>query len=152
MLNYIWILYIIIYILVFGNAYEVNVLAPCFDGNIQIFESIFNEFNAYAKEKNLNFKLKIDYVKYEKAVESYHYFKSIVEELLKKNKNGNRYDLYFYDNDYKAEYSPYLMDLNYILTEQHINLYDPKIIKDTCIYHNKLIGLVKLISYYIFIN
>ena len=145
-------IYIYIYIyfdlyllfIVLGYAYEINVLVPCYDGNVQMYDSIFNEFNVYAEEKKLDFTLNIDYVKYDKPVESYVKFKSIVEELLKKNKNDNRHDLYFYDNDCKAAYSPYLMDLNDILTLDHINIYNQKIIKDTCIYNNRLIGLVRL--------
>jgi len=74
----------------------------------------------------------------------------MIESLLKKK--TNKYDIYFYDVSYGKQYSPYLLDLRDVLSDDVINLYNKNIIEQICTYNGKLLGLVKYKHYiYIFI-
>jgi len=99
-----------------------------------------SEFTKYAASNNLEIELIVDVIKYEKPTDSYSFFKSFVESSIK-NPNKN-YDIYIYDSKYVNLYSPYLLDLNINLPKDHIELYNSKIIKETCTYKDKLLGLV----------
>ncbi|OUM57926.1 hypothetical protein PIROE2DRAFT_16935, partial [Piromyces sp. E2] len=44
-------------------------------------------------------------------------------------------------NKYITDFSPYLLDLNQYLDSDHIEMFDPDIIRDLCSYNDKLIGL-----------
>ncbi len=71
---------------------------------------------------------------------------SAFEVLLKKNNTRKFYELFFYESYYKSKFGSYLMDLKNLLPEDHINMYDPRIISGTCYYKDNLIGIVILIN------
>jgi len=71
---------------------------------------------------------------------------SMIESLLKQRKNNiNTYDIYFYDNLYIPKFGSDLLELNDILSEEEINVYDQYIVSNSCYYKDKLIGLVIII-------
>ena len=72
--------------------------------------------------------------------DSFEAFANSVEALLKKGLN--KYDLYYYDNGYTAQYGAYLLDLK-DYTKDIIGIHDQKIVELTCGYDNKLVGVVK---------
>ena len=58
------------------------------------------------------------------------------------NKKHTKYDLYIYENSFLSEYSPYLLDLTEYISKDILDMYDPKIISELCMFDDKLIGLV----------
>jgi len=58
--------------------------------------------------------------------------------------------LYFYDNMYSPQFGPYFYDLKELLPKEHINMYESELIKQSCYYENKLVGLV--IKYFFIIH
>lgn len=76
----------------------------------------------------------------------------MLETVLKKKKP--KYDLFFYDYIYSQKFGQYLLDLEEWIPKKHIDLYNEKILKDTCLYWDKnkyrLVGLV--IKKQLFIN
>jgi len=99
---------------------------------------MFLDFNQYANSNNLDIKIIPENVQFENAIDCHDKFKTLVEDILKKNK----YDLYLYDSFYRKYYSPYLLDLKKYLPQSYIDMYNPRIIEESCIFEDKLIGLV----------
>jgi len=66
---------------------------------------------------------------------------SVIESFLSK-KNNAKYDIIFYDNMYTSRYGPYLLDLRELLNETQIEIYDSRILNQSCTYDNHLVGLV----------
>ena len=56
----------------------------------------------------------------------------MLETVLKKKKP--KYDLFFYDYIYSQKFGQYLLDLEEWIPKKHIDLYNEKILKDTCLY------------------
>ena len=67
-------------------------------------------------------------------------FGTMIESLFKNKKN--KYDLYFYDNLYTPRYGHYLLDLRELISKEVLNLYDKAIISKTCMYKDRLVGIV----------
>jgi len=109
-------------------------------------------FGIYAENNNLNISITLDILKYEKPTDSYSYFKSLVESMLKKT--NNPYDIYVYNSKYIDIYGPYLLNLSLNFPKEHIEMYDSIILKDECTYieNNELVGLVIIIIIIIIIN
>jgi len=61
-------------------------------------------------------------------------------------KNDNLYDIYIYNSKYTNIFGPYLLHLKNNLLKKYIKMYNSKIIKETCIYKEELVELVKIIS------
>ena len=118
---------------------ELNLLTFSY-GTTQNKTAIEEEFNGYAEQNNLNFTVNVELVVYDKPTDTYSNFHQLTESFLKKNRN--KYDIYYYDSKYSNVFGPYLADLKYLLPKDIIDIYDPKIINETSIYEDKLIGLV----------
>ncbi len=87
--------------------------------------------------------------KYNQQVDSYVYSQTLVESALKKAKNkysDNKIEMFFFDNIYTNIYGPYLLNLRYILSEEEINIHDPKILRETCTYNGDLVAIVIFIN------
>ena len=124
---------------------EINLLTFSY-ANSEIYnETLMEEgFNQYAARKNLNITLNVDILIYDKPTDAYKYFISLVESSLKKN--SVKYEIYFYDNAYSDMYGPYLLNLNNNLPKEHIEMYDTKILNETCYYKDELVGFVMFIN------
>jgi len=103
-----------------------------------------NEFREYAANNNLNITLNVVVLKYEKASDSYSFFKSFIESSLKKQ--NSPYDIYFYNSIHINLFGPYLLNLINELSEEYINIYNSKILTKECYYKDKLIGIVMFIN------
>jgi len=94
-------------------------------------------------------------MKFPNPTASYKNFKTLVETSLKKSNNihtinnknltNTKYDIYFYDMRFTDLYAPYLLDLNEVLPKDFIEKYNSRIINESCIYEDKLVGLVNII-------
>eukprot|EP00833_Pecoramyces_ruminatium_P000110 jgi/Orpsp1_1/1174142/evm.model.c7180000049064.1 len=72
-------------------------------------------------------------------------FASVIESQL--HKNGRKNEIYFYDNIYTMSLGKYFINLEDILDEDVISLYDPVVLNQTCYYDDYLIGLPFSIDY-----
>jgi len=144
----------------FGNATVINLLTYVFsttDSSLEKY-TIENEFKEYARINNLNITLNIENMIFKNPKDSYENFKSLVETSLRKSndnisKNSNKYDLYTYSNQYTNIYAPYLLNLKKHLPNGYIEMFNSKIVKETCTYKNVLnnedevVGLPTYLSY-----
>jgi len=100
-----------------------------------------NDFNEYAEEQNLNVTLTVT-IFTEADLKNFEAFANAVETLLAKK--SRKYDLYYYDNAYTVKYGPHLLDLKRYLSKDQISMYNRNIIEMSCIYEDKLVGLVNI--------
>jgi len=108
-----------------------------------------DEFNEYSAKNNLNITIELDLLNFDNPSDSYSYFKFLAESSLKKSNNGisnKKFDVYYYSNRYTKLYAPYLLDLNDNLPKEHIEMYNSKVIKETCSYKDKSNGIEKLVG------
>ncbi|KAL6589009.1 hypothetical protein U3516DRAFT_653405 [Neocallimastix sp. 'constans'] len=101
----------------------------------QPYSTIINQFNKYAKKKNLDISIELNLLTIYNSTFSLNDFGSMVEALFKKK---NKYELYFYDNVYTTKYGKYLLNLKEWIPKNTLDLYDQKIISETCYYNEKL--------------
>jgi len=69
-------------------------------------------------------------------------YSNLVDSLLKKK--TIKYDLFFYYGSFNNVYGPNLVDLKTLLSEEHLNMYDSGVIRNSCTYENKIIGMVNI--------
>ena len=123
---------------------EINILSYTFD-EFEIFQksAVEFEFNRYSKNNDLNITLNIEIMKFESPGDSYDNFRLLVESLLKKSRiHNDNFDIYFYDLRYSDIYGPYLLDLKKYLPEEYLQLYNSRVVNETCYYKDELVGLV----------
>jgi len=77
-------------------------------------------------------------MKYENPSDSYAYFDLLLESSIKKK---NKFDIYFYDSRYSYKYARYFLDMSKYLPKEIIELYDPRVIKEICMFGDQLVGL-----------
>ncbi len=58
-------------------------------------------------------------------------------------KHSTKYDLIFYDFSDLKKFDRYFLDLNKWLPEEHIKMYDSKILSKKCTVNDILVGLVR---------
>ncbi|ORX83229.1 periplasmic binding protein-like II [Anaeromyces robustus] len=143
----IYLLYIVLqfYInIVYGEDIKLNVVAYADTEYNDIYSSMIEDFNDYAKENHLNITAKIN-IHTNADNKDFESFANTVESLLKKK--ANKYDIYFYDNAYTVKYGPYLLNLKDHLSEELIKIYNKDLIEKTCTYEDKIIGIPFNIAY-----
>ncbi len=96
-----------------------------------------DEFNEYSLKNKLNITLNLTL---DLPTTEVDYFKSMVESLLLKR--STKYDMYIYDSSYTMKYGEYLLDLNNRIPDAHIKLFYPDVLSGSCMYKNKLVGIV----------
>lgn len=67
----------------------------------------------------------------------------MIDYLL--TKGSGKYELIFYDNIYSLRFGEHFLNLRDYLTEEYINMYDERITSQTCVYNDKLVGLVNIL-------
>jgi len=147
------------YISGLGNKIKINILSYTFNENTHEQSSLVkNDFDEYAEKNNLNIEIEVEMTKFVNPSDSYTGFKTLVESFLKKSNNitstndGKHFDMFMFNNKYTNIYGPYLLDLKKHLPEEFLEMYDSKIVKESCTYENKydkteeLVGLVILIN------
>jgi len=92
---------------------------------------------------------------FESPSDLYANFQSVVEASLKRSNDkashNNKYHLYTFNNQFTNIYAPYLLDLKKHLSKEYIEMFNSKVVNETCTYKNKeeyeVVGLPKYISY-----
>jgi len=119
-----------------------NGLAFNFDRYNTFYDSVIKEFNKFANETNQDIEIELNLISSDSVGTSLDNSRSMIEAVLK-NK-ADKYDLYFYETTYISLYGSYLLNLNQYLSEDFIDMYDPKLISSLCLFDNNLIGIVIL--------
>eukprot|EP00833_Pecoramyces_ruminatium_P018892 jgi/Orpsp1_1/1192924/evm.model.d7180000096934.1 len=101
-----------------------------------------DDFNNYSIENKLNATL---YLKSYTLSDKIDSFGALIESLF--IKKTNKYDLIYYDNAYTQKYGKYLLDLKKYLPKEHIEMYNEKIISESCIFEDKIVGLPYTVGY-----
>jgi len=117
-----------------------------FDLNSEYYSAIVNDFNKYAEENKKDIHVDINIITGDTVGVSVINYAEMIEASLKKNK----YDIYFYENNYLPVYAPYLLDLNEYVSKSIIDKYDPKLLSDLCQVEGRLIGLPIALFYTVF--
>jgi len=141
----------------FGKETTINVLTYTFD-NYDTFNKTEMEekFRIYAEQNNLDISVNMEIMRYENPLDSYINFKSLAESSLKKSNdktssNNNKYDMYTFSNRYTKVYAPYLLDLRKNLPKEFIEMFNSKVVNETCSYKNEeedeVVGLPTYLSY-----
>ncbi|ORX79009.1 periplasmic binding protein-like II [Anaeromyces robustus] len=129
----------------FVDAITLNAIASSFTDESQTYTLIIDEFNKYAEENNIDIKVELNLLTNSNSTFSTVDFGSLIESLLKKN--NSKYDIFFYDNLYLSRFGPHLLDLNIHLSKEHLDLYNPNVLKQSCEYKNKIVGLPITLNY-----
>ena len=106
----------------------------------QFYTSLIDKFNQYSKENDLDIEVQFVYLSSVNVTGYYKDYDSFLEALFKKK--DDRYDIYFYETTNNFNYDNYMIDLNELISEEKLNMFDPEIIQDLCIENGKLVGLV----------
>jgi len=142
-------LFSLVFKLIYGyeNVTEIKAIAYTYYEEKQIYSPLIEEFNNYAKSNNLNITINLNLFSQENSTRADDYG-SVIESVLQKRKNSNNiYDIIFYDNIYTARYEPYLLDLRELLDESLIEIYDSRVLDQTCTSKNRLVGLPISLDY-----
>jgi len=107
----------------------------------QFYTNVVKNFNTYAEKNNLNINIKFNLVTNTNSTSSVDDFISVLESIH--YKHSTKYDIIFYEFSELKNFDLYFLDLNKWLPEEHIKIYDPKIIFKRCTVNDKLIGLVR---------
>ncbi|KAL6618458.1 periplasmic binding protein-like II [Neocallimastix californiae] len=144
-----WLQFIVIVFLLIqyiGNAKLIlNGLAFNFDRYNTFYDSVIKEFNKFANETNQDIEIELNLISSDSVGTSLDNSRSMIEAVLK-NK-ADKYDLYFYETTYISLYGSYLLNLNQYLSEDFIDMYDPKLISSLCLFDNNLIGIPIFLLY-----
>lgn len=122
-----------------GNEIVLNAIAFGAEYNYECKYNV-DEFNQFSKENDLGIYINLNLLTSSNSTKDYNNYGNLMESLLmKKNK---KYDIYFYENVYSWNFGPYLLNLRNWISEDFINIFNPKLISSTCEYNDKLIGLI----------
>ncbi|ORX82997.1 periplasmic binding protein-like II [Anaeromyces robustus] len=123
---------------------NLKIVAFYYEGDLEIFELMKNDFNKYSEENNLDIEVSYVYYSSENCTIYTADYGSTIEHILKKK--SEKYDIYYYDVMYSPRYSQYFIDIKDYIPE-HIKLYSPGIASDICTYNGKWVGLSLNIKY-----
>ncbi|ORX85081.1 periplasmic binding protein-like II [Anaeromyces robustus] len=127
----------------------VNGLAFAPLAQTELYSYIANEFNEYSERNNLNITFNINLFTSNNSTANTDDFYSVTDSFFKKK--SQKYDIYFYNNVYTPSFESYLLDLNKLLPENHINMYK-NIEEYKYSYNNKLVGMPFFINYSVMYN
>jgi len=127
------------------NAIQITALGYSYSEDSQFYTYLIDKFNKYSKENDLDIEVQFVYLSSVNVTGYYKDYYSFLEALFKKN--DDRYDIYFYEASNIFNYDKYLIDLNELISEENLNMFDPDIIHDMCTENGRLIGLVIIIIY-----
>lgn len=105
-----------------------------------MYSPCVNDFNEYAKENNLNITLQLNLFSELNSTATVRDYETSIDSLFQRK--SSKYDLIFYDNIYSKRFGSHLINLNDILSKDHIDMYMEGVASQTCFYENKLVGLV----------
>jgi len=123
-----------------ANAIELTALGYSISEDAQFYSSLIDKFNKYSKSNNLDIEVKLFFLSSVNVTGNMGDYVSFLGTLFRKK--DKRYDIYFYENEYIVDYDKYLMDLNEVISKEHLNMFDSEIIQEVCTKNGALIGLV----------
>jgi len=127
---------------------KVNGIGLVNDDRKTSYTTIVSQFNDYSKEKGLNIELNIEVFSPSNSSSFSVEFGSVLDHILKKR--NKKYDIIFYDSMYFSKYSPHLVDLKEYIPDDQIALFSDKIVSQSCLYEDRLVGLVNSINFFFF--
>jgi len=107
----------------------------------QFYTEVIKGFNTYAKNNNLNIKIKFNLLTNTNTTGSIDDYISVLDTIH--YKHSTKYDIIFYEFSELKNFDHYFLDLNKWLPEDHIKMYDPVILSKRSTVKDKLIGLVR---------
>jgi len=147
--RYLFIIYILLFIricIIYSKNITIyGILHSFFDNDFSYHRIITNAFNEYSRENGLGINLQLKVITPETStIERESYGTTIDSFLLKKSET---YDIYFYYSSYGQAYGNHFINLKDYLTNEYIEKFDEKILKEGCSSSdNKLIALPVLID------
>ena len=133
----------LLFFIVLTKSITINLIVQSYFHYSGLYPIIIDDFNnRYVKEKNLDINLKLHLFTEENTTFGEDFYSSTVTQLL--NRKKDKYDVFLYDPLFTRRYSPYFVNLEDYLPEEHIAMYtsSPEAVKSGY-YNNKWIGLVK---------
>jgi len=70
-------------------------------------------------------------------------YETTIETLLAKK--SNKYDIYFFFTGNSKKSGRYLVNLEEWLPKEYIDMFDPGLLSDSCIYNKHVVGLVNIL-------
>jgi len=113
------------------------------NGGNSIYSPMVSDFNQYSKNNGYNITIDLTYLSRLNSTATVKSYEETLESLF--NRKSDKYDIIFYDNIYTSHFEPYLLDLQDVLSKEHIDLYIPGITTQTGFHNDKLVGIVKII-------
>jgi ABC-type glycerol-3-phosphate transport system substrate-binding protein len=129
-----------------GEALEINAITSAENGGVYAYNELIDSFNKYSRNNNLDITIKLNLLSKENSTAGVTEYESTIEHLLKKQKS-EKYDIIYYDNIFSRKFAPYLVDLTEYLPQEHIDLYQNEITKQTSYYNDKLIGIPTVVDF-----
>jgi len=121
---------------VYGENLSFNIVGYGDHINTRIFSNMVQDFNDFSEANKLNITLELEMV--DKVNNEFDSYSGYIESVL--HKKNNKYDILIYDNSYTQKYGPNLLDLKDYVKDD-ISIFDEILIKDSCTYKDKLVGL-----------
>ncbi|KAG4087594.1 periplasmic binding protein-like II [Neocallimastix lanati (nom. inval.)] len=149
-IQFIFLLLIILVNLYRGNGVTINAIALSMNGGNSIYSPMVSDFNQYSKNNGYNITIDLTYLSRLNSTATVKSYEETLESLF--NRKSDKYDIIFYDNIYTSHFEPYLLDLQDVLSKEHIDLYIPGITTQTGFHNDKLVGIPLTIDYSILIS
>ncbi|KAG4089587.1 periplasmic binding protein-like II [Neocallimastix lanati (nom. inval.)] len=108
-----------------------------------MYNDLVNEFNKYSKENKLNIELDKVLFSNQNTTFELNNYDSTIDSLI--SRRSNKYDIYCFDPLYTKKYTSFMINLNDILPEEHMELYNHGDAKKTCYSNNQWAGLKMMI-------
>jgi len=125
MKNYIFHIIFVFYYLThiaYTNALTINIAGQAFLQSFhELYPLITREFNQHAIEIDKDIYLNFTLFSSENITNTWDSFDSYMDSLL--SKKNQKYDVIIYDPVYTRRYSPYFVDLNDWLPQNHLKKY-----------------------------
>ncbi|ORX83494.1 L domain-like protein [Anaeromyces robustus] len=128
------------------NAIEINAVTT--SETLDIASKFTSKFNEYSKENNLNIELYLNiFTNFNSTVER----DVLLETFIKKN--PPKYDIFFFDSRDTSKYGKYLLNLNDLVPEDHVKMYDENILSQIGYCDNHLVSFpVQIITNVLYSN
>jgi len=129
----------------FVNAITLNAITFSYIVEENVYNDLIDDFNEYSKKNDLNIHIELEILTPFNSTSEVTDYGSTIESLL--NKKSKKHDLFFYDNIYSNKLGIHFLNLDDILSKEHIDDYNYDIISKSCSYKNNLISLPIYLDY-----
>ncbi|ORX78587.1 periplasmic binding protein-like II [Anaeromyces robustus] len=131
----------LIFLILLGTVYGVTINLSAFSYGPEdpYYEAITNDFNEYAKEKNLNITLTRMVLSSQNTSVVTNNYASTVESWLKKR--NTEYDIFTMNTIYTSRFAKHSADLKKYISKNVIDSYSKGVASKIGYYNDKLVGL-----------